>query len=130
LTVEREKHSIGEYAKAAGAFEAMVIVSLGWFFENSLIQEMAPIFGGFPFTPAEDGVLVFRAPKWGGKEDVPFIAMKRDFGDIVHGVMLEPEMWDGKMVQAVSHISSLDKMVADFEKGLSPFHTLVSLGRR
>lgn len=78
---------------------------------------MAPIFGGFPFTPAEDGTLVFRAPLWGGKEDVPFIAIGHDYGDLVHGVFLDPQEWNGKLVQGVSDILSLDEVTKAFERG-------------
>jgi hypothetical protein len=78
---------------------------------------MAPIFGGFPLVPSEDGTFVFRCPTWGGKEDVPFIAMGDDFGDIVHGVFLEPEKWNGKLVQGVSDIESLEDVIRAFEKG-------------
>jgi hypothetical protein len=77
---------------------------------------MSPIFGGFPFVPGDDDVLTFKAPKWGGKEDIPFIAVQDDFGDIVHGILLEPEKWNGKFVQAVSEITSADEMVKAFER--------------
>lgn len=97
----------------------MVIVGAGWYFENFLSRELAPIFGGFPFDAVEDGTLLLRTPRWGGKEDVPFISMANDFGDIVHGVFLEPETWDGKLVQAVSDVKSFPEVVAAFEKGRS-----------
>lgn len=84
-----------------------------------MVPDMAGIFGGFPFTPSEDGTLVFRSPRWGGKEDVPFIAMRDDFGDIVHGTLLEPEKWNGRFVQGVSDTESLDDAVKAFEKGKS-----------
>ncbi|KAF2278037.1 NAD(P)-binding protein [Westerdykella ornata] len=112
------KHAIGEYARSIGAFKAVVIVSAGWYFENFLIQDIAPLFGGFPFTPSEDGTFVFRSPKWGGEEDVPFIAMADDYGDIVHGIFLEPEKWasESTLVQGVSDIKSLDEVTEAFEK--------------
>jgi hypothetical protein len=111
-----QKHAIGEYAKKTGAFKSVTVVSAGWYFENFLVPDMAPIFGGFPFVPSEDGTLVFRAPLWGGKEDIPFIAIGDDYGDIVHGIFLEPEKWNGKFVQGVSDISSLDDATKTFEK--------------
>ncbi|KAF2015371.1 NAD(P)-binding protein [Aaosphaeria arxii CBS 175.79] len=111
-----EKHAIGEYAKSTGAFQSTAIVSPGWYFENFLSPEMAGVFGGFPYTPSDDGTLVFKAPTWGGKEDIPFIAIANDYGDIVHGVFLDPERWNGKLVQGVSDISSLPDMIEGFEK--------------
>ncbi|KAH7063865.1 hypothetical protein BKA63DRAFT_183817 [Paraphoma chrysanthemicola] len=112
-----DKHAIGEYAKSTSAFDAVIIASPGWYFENFLSQDLAPIFGGLPYIPGDDGVYVLRVPKWGGKEDVPFISITNDYGDIVHGVFLEPEKWNGKLVQGVSEIKSFDEVVAAFERG-------------
>jgi hypothetical protein len=78
---------------------------------------LAPIIGGFPHVPAEDGTLILRVPKWGGKEDVPFIAISDDYGDIVHGVFLDPLKWNGKLVQGVSDIRSFESLVKGFETG-------------
>lgn len=66
-------------------------------------------------------MFVFRAPRWGGKEDVPFIAVEKDYGDIVHGIFLEPEKWNGKLVQAVSDIRSFDGFTQAFEHGENMF---------
>jgi len=116
LTRDADKYAIGEYAKSTGAFKAVVIVGAGSYFENFLSRDLAPIFGGFPYNPSEDGTLVLRIPSWGGKEEVPFISIEDDFGDIVHGVFLEPENYTGKLVQAVSDIRSYAEVVAAFEK--------------
>ena len=112
-----DKHAIGEYAKSTGAFKSVVLASPGDYFENFTHADLAPVFGGFPYIPSEDGTLVFRSPKWGGKEDVPFISISDDYGDIVHGIFLEPENWNGKLVQAVSDIKSWDLTISAFERG-------------
>ncbi|KAJ4986695.1 NmrA family protein [Stagonosporopsis vannaccii] len=111
-----DKHAIGVYAKSTGAFKNVVLASPGDYFENFTHQDLAPVFGGFPYIPSEDGTLVFRSPKWGGEEDVPFIAIADDYGDIVHGIFLDPERWNGNFVQAVSHIGSFEEAVQDFER--------------
>ncbi|KAH7125622.1 hypothetical protein B0J11DRAFT_310636 [Dendryphion nanum] len=111
-----DKHDIGKYAVSKGVFKSVAIVSPGWYFENFLVPDMSAVFGGFPHIPSEDGTLVFRSPKWGGKEDVPFIAISDDYGDIVHGVFLAPEKWNGKLIQGVSDIQSLDKATGGFEQ--------------
>lgn len=94
-----------------------MLASPGDYFENFTHVDLAPVFGGFPYIPSEDGTLVFRSPKWGGKEDVPFISISDDYGDIVHGIFLEPERWNGKLVQAVSDIRSWEQSISAFEQG-------------
>jgi hypothetical protein len=127
LIASTDKNAIGEYAKSTRAFKAVVIVGSGWYFENFLSRDLAPIFGGFPYIASEDGTFVLRVPKWGGKEEVPFIAIGDDFGDIVHGVFLEPEKLTGKLVQGVSDIESFDEVVAAFERGISQHRSFVMI---
>lgn len=103
----------------------MVLASPGSYFENFTNQDMAPVFGGFPFIPSEDGTLVWRSPKWGGKEDVPHIAITDDFGDIVHGIFLNPEQWSGKLVQGVSDIRSFEEVMNDFNRGMYQYPYLL-----
>ncbi|KAJ8116488.1 hypothetical protein OPT61_g2093 [Boeremia exigua] len=111
-----DKHAVGEYAKSTEAFKSVVLASPGDYFENFTHQDLAPVFGGFPYIQSEDGTLVFRLPKWGGKEDVPFIAIADDYGDVVHGIFLDPERWNGKLVQGVSDIVSFEDAVQKFQK--------------
>jgi hypothetical protein len=49
---------------------------------------------------------------------VPFIAIADDFGDIVHGIFLDPESWNQKLVQGVSDIKSFKDVISDFERGI------------
>ena len=116
--ISKDKSAIGEYAKSTGAFKAVIIVGAGWYFENFLIPDLADICGGFPYTPSDEGVLVLRMPKWGGKEDVPFIAIADDYGDIVHGALLAPEKWNGKLIQGLSDIKSFGEVTQSFERGM------------
>ncbi|KAF2027972.1 NAD(P)-binding protein [Setomelanomma holmii] len=111
-----DKHAIGKYVKFTGASKAVVLASPGWYFETFLNQELAPVFGDFPYIPSEDGTYVLRYPRWGGKEDVLLISIAEDYGDIVHGIFLEPEKWDGKLVQGVSDIKSFNEVIAAFER--------------
>lgn len=83
-------------------------------------KEMAPIFGGFPFLPDDEGFLTLRLPRWGATTDlpVPWISIQEDFGDIVHGVMLEPLKWNQKIVPALSDPISLPGVAASFQTGM------------
>ncbi|KAJ0413522.1 hypothetical protein BJY00DRAFT_319721 [Aspergillus carlsbadensis] len=110
------KYKIEQYARQISAFETVSFICAAWFFENFLVKELAPVFGGFPFIPDTDGYLTLVAPKWGGKEDVPFIAMSDDFGDIVQGMFLDPKAVAGQVVHGCSDICSFDQLVGAFEK--------------
>lgn len=111
------KYKIEQYSRQLGKFQTVNPVAAGWFFENFLDKMVAPIFGGFPHFPDAEGYLTFRVPYWGGEERVPFVSISHDFGDIVHGVFLDPIRYNGQMVQGVSDIRSFDQIVSDFAKG-------------
>lgn len=86
--------------------------------ENFLSREAAPIFGGFPYFPDEDGYLTFRVPNRGGDNKAPFVSIGADYGDIVHGIFLDPGRWNGHVVHGLSDIRGFDEVVGDFEKGM------------
>ncbi|KAF4977787.1 hypothetical protein FZEAL_5753 [Fusarium zealandicum] len=111
-----EKHAVGEYAKSEGVFETVNVVSPGWYMENHLVEELAPVMGGFPFVTDEEGYLTLHVPRWGGNEEIPFIAIGDDYGDLVHGIFLDPEKYNGRLVQGISDSETADKLVSEFEK--------------
>ncbi|KAL9125174.1 MAG: hypothetical protein Q9217_005584 [Psora testacea] len=84
------------------------------YLENFMSKELAHCVGGFPHHKDSEGYITYRAPQWGGREDVPWIAIAQDFGDLVHGIFLNPEKWAGQNIQALSEIASFDKTAADF----------------
>ncbi|CAI6337070.1 unnamed protein product [Periconia digitata] len=120
-----DKASIFAYALSKRPqLTSVVSVSAGFYIENFLNRDFTAILGGFPFSPAaktdsesgvDDGAFLLRAPRWGGREDIPFINIQEDYGDIVHGVFLEPEVWNGKVVQGVSDVRSWTDAVKAFE---------------
>ncbi|KAJ6107170.1 hypothetical protein N7523_008493 [Penicillium sp. IBT 18751x] len=110
------KYKIEKYARNLGTFKSVNPIGAGWFLENFLGKEAAPVFGGFPHFPDEEGFLSFRVPYWGGEENVPWLSISDDFGDIVQGIFLDPMRWDGHFVHGVSHICSFEQIVADFQE--------------
>jgi hypothetical protein len=110
------KYAIEQYARGIEQFETVSFICVAWLLENFSVKEFAPIFGGFPHLPDQEGYLTFVAPKWGGKEDVPFLSKTEDLGDIVQGMFLDPLRWNGKVVHGCSDICSMDDVVSQFEK--------------
>jgi hypothetical protein len=110
------KYKIEQYARQLEAFQSFVPIGAGWFLENFLGQEVAPVFGGFPHFPDSEGYLTFRVPYWGGEENVPWLSISDDFGDIVQGIFLDPSRWNGHFVHGVSDMRSFDAIVAEFSK--------------
>lgn len=110
------KHAVGEYAKSKG-FETVNVVSPGWYIENHLVEDFAPALGGFPFTTDEEGYLTLRVPRWGGNEEIPFISIGDDYGDLVHGIFLDPKKYNGRLVQGISASETIEKLVSEFGRG-------------
>ncbi|KAL4957879.1 hypothetical protein BDW69DRAFT_155213 [Aspergillus filifer] len=110
------KYRAHQYAKATGHFKSICGVYSAWYFEQFLDRPTAEVFGGFPFTPDAHGCYVFRAPRWGDDELPSFVSISNDFGDIVHGILMQPEVWDGEAVPAVSDVMSFDAVCAAFER--------------
>ncbi|KAK4904157.1 hypothetical protein LTR66_017937 [Elasticomyces elasticus] len=108
------KYKIEQYARKVEAFQTVIPIGAGWFLENFLAKEVAPVFGGFPHIPDNEGYLTFRVPYWGGEENVPWLSISDDFGDIVHGVFLDPIRWNGHFVHGVSDIRTFEDIVMDF----------------
>ncbi|KAH7011457.1 hypothetical protein EDB80DRAFT_891270 [Ilyonectria destructans] len=111
-----EKHDIGEYAKSKGVFETVNIVSPGWYMENHLVEEVAPVMGGFPFVADDEDYLTLRVPRWGGNDEIPFISIIEDYGDLVHGVFLTPDKYNRRLVQGISSSATPEQLVSDFQK--------------
>ena len=85
--------------------------------ENHLNKAGAESFGGFPFFPDADGYLTLQLPSLGGAGNMSWVGIERDYGDIVHAVLLDPQTHDKKQIEAISCVASLEDFVATFEKG-------------
>ncbi|KAF6804980.1 NmrA family protein [Colletotrichum sojae] len=109
-----EKHAIAEYARSKPSLTVME-VSPGWYMENFLDLDLAPVFGGLPFEADAEGYMTFRSPRWGGDGEVPLIAVGADYGDLVHGVFLCPEEYRGVRVQGMSQSRVIDLFGDDFQ---------------
>lgn len=85
--------------------------------ENHLVEEFAPMLGGFPFGEDDEGFMTLRVPRWGGNDEIPFISIIDDYGDLVHGVFLAPEMFNGRLVQGISASATAEQLTSEFQKG-------------
>ncbi|KAH4215707.1 hypothetical protein HBI73_217200 [Parastagonospora nodorum] len=80
-----------QYARSSGAFSTVTAINTAYYLEDFLDKAVAPVSGGFPHFPDADSVLTFRVPHWGSKDSrVPFLGVRDDYGDIMHGIKLNP----------------------------------------
>ncbi|KAL4806171.1 hypothetical protein BDV18DRAFT_138919 [Aspergillus unguis] len=110
-----KKWEIEQYIRSTHAFTTFTAIGSGWYLENFLDKDQSSVFGGFPYAEDDEGFLTYRLPEVGGLGQVPWIDMKRDFGDLVHGIFLNPEKWDGEYIQAISELQTYKEMVDSFQ---------------
>ncbi|CAG8888526.1 unnamed protein product [Penicillium egyptiacum] len=96
------KNNISDYAKQAG-FRSTVNVNVGWMMENFWNPAYEKAFGGFARLEDPASYLTIDLfPIGNTPESTPFTSVRDDYGDIVHGVFLDPGSWDKQTVWAVS----------------------------
>ena len=122
------KWDIQQAAMSNKAFTTVTACNAGWYLENFRVPELAQAFGGFPLVEDKEGYLTWEIPHWGGPDRVPWISVADDYGDMVHGVFLNPEKWKGRTLQGVSDINSFGGLVEEFEKGVYAHHYYLDLG--
>lgn len=126
LTLFAVKYRIEQHAKQPGKFQTVTPINAAWHLGNFLVKEIAPVFGGFPHFPNEEGFLTFRVPNWDGDNKVPFLSITNDYGDIVQGIFLDPARWNGHVVHGASQILGFDQLVANFKDG-EPIHPPIDI---
>ncbi|PLN80794.1 NmrA family protein [Aspergillus taichungensis] len=107
------KAKIERYAKDSGYFETVCPLYQGWYMDIFRRQDYARALGGFPYFPDDDGFRTLRVPQWGADKDMalPWISLEDDYGDVVHGIFLEPENFDGRVIPVVSDIRTYPEVV-------------------
>ncbi|GKZ35886.1 hypothetical protein AbraIFM66950_006719 [Aspergillus brasiliensis] len=112
-----KKYHVEQYARSLNQFDAVIAIMPGMYLENLLHPVFARAFGGFPLEANTDGVMSLTAPPW-GRDTVgwPFLSVTEDFGDLVHGVLLDPLRWKDARVQGVSVLKPLKDMAEAFTR--------------
>lgn len=102
ISTNFHKNNIAEYARQAG-FRSSVTVNVGWMMENFWNPAYEKAFGGFARLEDSEGYLTINLFAMGNTpESTPFTSVRDDYGDIVHGVFVDPEPWHQQTVWAVS----------------------------
>ncbi|KAF7158713.1 hypothetical protein CNMCM5623_003877 [Aspergillus felis] len=108
------KNRVEMFARSFKEFDSVIGAFPGWYMENFLSEEYVTCFGGFPSVPDAEGYLTFHSPRWGGHEKVQFISIADDFGEMVHGMFLNPAKWKNKTIQCFSDAFTYDDMTKIF----------------
>lgn len=118
------KHRCELYARTFKEFDAVIGAFPGWYFENYVTPEYAQAFGGFPMFPDDEGYLTWHAPLVGGEGKVQTVSIEDDFGEMVHGMFLNPLKWKNKTIQCVSDAFTYEDMVKTFTEGKFPIRLI------
>ncbi|OAL28906.1 hypothetical protein AYO22_02342 [Fonsecaea multimorphosa] len=111
-----------------GQLETATVVNPGWFLENAYDDKYVAAFGGFAKLVDGDGYLTFKTPRMGNDpESVPWLAVADDYGDIVHGILLECERWNGEYIDAVSESTSFADMAAAHQKATGRLSRFIAI---
>ncbi|KKK13821.1 hypothetical protein ARAM_001604 [Aspergillus rambellii] len=105
------------WGRANPSFETFTPVMISWYMDNFCNPDFGMFFGGFPFKKDEDGFLTCRMPLSGGDETLPWLHVENDFGDIVHGIFLNPKRWNQRVIQCTGDLLSWEGIVSAFTKG-------------
>lgn len=98
-------------------FETGTILNAAWFLENAFDPKYVAAFGGFAKRVDSEGFLTWKTPAMGNNpESVPWLAVADDYGDMVHGVFLDPQRWNGQYLDGVSESAGFADLTSAFQK--------------
>ncbi|KAK2808559.1 hypothetical protein FQN50_004591 [Emmonsiellopsis sp. PD_5] len=116
LDMMDNKYKIEQLARNSPNIKAVTAVNAGWYLENFTDPFIAEIFGEFPFQADSEGFITLAQPPAGGNGLIPFLGIEEDYGDLVHGILLNPSKWAGKVVQGTGELATVEDLVAAFAK--------------
>ncbi|EEH38931.1 hypothetical protein PAAG_01393 [Paracoccidioides lutzii Pb01] len=116
LDMMDHKNKIEQHARNSPNIKNVTAINAGWYFENFMSPFIAEVMGGFPFETDSEGYVTLSQPLPGGVGLVPFIAIEEDYGDLVHGVLINPDTWSGKVIQAISELATFPEITEAFTK--------------
>lgn len=81
-------------------------------------ESFCRVWGGFPwYSEDTNQTVVLAVPPYGGDGRMPWVSLNDDFGDIVHGIFLDPQETHGKHVQAISQMIQFQDLAAEYSEG-------------
>ncbi|KAK5801375.1 hypothetical protein VI817_003587 [Penicillium citrinum] len=105
-----------EYARSHSMFTTFTAILPASFMECWTAEPFCETWGGFPLVPKDTGELVLAVPPYGGDGRMPWVSVQDDFGDIVHGILLDPVKYDKGRVQAISSLITFQDLALAFTR--------------
>ncbi|KAJ5766295.1 uncharacterized protein N7511_003911 [Penicillium nucicola] len=103
-----------DYARSQKKFTTFVPVLPASFMECWGEESFCRVWGGFPWYRDGREKVTLAIPPYGGDGQMPWVSLEDDFGDIVHGIFLNPSRYNGNHVQAISQTISFEDLAAAF----------------
>ncbi|KAK2806497.1 hypothetical protein FQN50_005780 [Emmonsiellopsis sp. PD_5] len=111
------KNKISDYARAQTGFETTTNVNAGWALEAYWMERYCMAFGGFGTIRDNEGYLTLKVPPMGNDPElIPWTSITHDFGDVVHGVLLDPYEWNGRDVWLTSEALSFTSFTEAYNR--------------
>ncbi|KAJ5629099.1 hypothetical protein N7490_011327 [Penicillium lividum] len=105
-----------EYAQSHEMFTTFTPLLPASFMECWTAEPFCETWGGFPLVPKENGELILSVPPYGGDGRMPWVSVQDDFGDIVHGIFLDPVHYDKQRVQAISSLVRFEDLALAYTR--------------
>ncbi|KAH6873445.1 hypothetical protein B0T10DRAFT_522540 [Thelonectria olida] len=106
------KNAIANYGRKAG-FATFAEVNIGWAMDIFWMETYGKAFGGFATIPDKEGFLTLRLFPMVRQ---PWTSVRDDYGDIVHGVLLDPSKHDRNIVWALSDHTTFQDVVDAYNR--------------
>jgi hypothetical protein len=119
MTAMIGKSYVEEYARAQKKFNTFTAVLPASLMECWTHEDFCRTWGGFPLLKQPNGEVVLSMPPYGGDGKMPWLSLEDDFGDIVHGIFLDPARYDRHKVQAISQVLRIEDMATELTEGES-----------
>lgn len=104
------------FARTFQEFDSVVGAFPGWYFDL-YVAPTFPELGGFPELVDSEGYVTFTSPRIGGEGKIQTLSIDDDFGEMVHGIFLDPGKWKNQTVQLMSDAFTYDHLVKSFTEG-------------
>lgn len=111
------KRKVELFARSLPQFDSVIGAFPGWTFDLYKQPTLPEFLGGFPLLPDNEGYITFRSPPIKGEGKMQTLSIDDDFGEMVHGMLLDPARWNHQTIQCLSDAFTYPELMEHFTEG-------------